>query len=185
MGSHFQPHHKQPERSKHTHAFESLSKLQDNYQNCTAQPRITGITVILWEVQMPGRTSTPNPPPPHYHWLRLLLGLGRDLEGVLHCWDAIVDISDLDDVHLGVIRVLKEARSRGDRGSVKKGRHCWLSGLVRDTTLKVRKTLRLAGLSSWFRENALTLTVCTRPHTHARTQAHGECSSIRNVAMIG
>lgn len=29
-------------------------------------------------------------------------------------------------------------------------------------TLKVRKTLRLAGLSSWFRENALTLT----GHTH-------------------
>ena len=33
-------------------------------------------------------------------------------------------------------------------------------------TLKVRNTLRLAGLSSWFRENALTLTAHTHTHTH-------------------
>lgn len=46
------------------------------------------------------------------HQLRVLLWLGRNLEGG-HFRDAVVGVNDLDNVHCGLIGVLTEARRYG------------------------------------------------------------------------
>jgi len=85
-------------------------------------------------------------------FLVFLLWFDGDFEGVLHRWDSIVRVSHLHDVHRCLIGILWRTNlHRVKQNTLKHFEFLML-------TLKVRKTLRLAGVSSWFMENALTLT---------------------------